>query len=248
MAKIVTELQGDIAILTLTNGVTNAINLELVEELSKDIQESRKEARGLLLCGGEKFFSIGFDLPALITMNRAELSDFFYKFNDLALDLYTLPFPSACVLAGHAIAGGNILALVCDYRFACSEARKTGLNEIRLGLPVPYLADMILRQIVGDRAATEMLYGGEFISLTDAAEIGLIDETYPTERLKAAALEKIAGLATLDAHAFSAVKTNRFEEIKNNYEKNGRVKNEFFIDCWFSEATQKTLLAAARKF
>jgi len=248
VAKIVTEQQGNIAVLTLKNGVTNAISPELVEELSKNIQEIRKEARGLLLCGGEKFFSIGFDLPALITMNRAALSDFFYKFNEVALALYTLPFPSVCALAGHAIAGGNILALACDYRFAASETRKIGLNEIRLGLPAPYLADMILRQIVGDRAATGMLYSGEFISLTDAAAIGLIDQMCLTEELKQAALEKIAGLAVLNPRPFSAVKTNRCEEIKNNYEKNGRVKNEFFIDCWFTEETQKTLIEASRKF
>ena len=31
-----------------------------------------------------------------------------------------------------------------------------GLNEI--GLPVPFLADLVLRQAVGDRAATEIEY------------------------------------------------------------------------------------------
>ncbi|MHB8830111.1 MAG: enoyl-CoA hydratase/isomerase family protein [Syntrophales bacterium] len=248
MAKIVKEKQGNIAVLTLTNGVTNAISPELVDEFSKSLREIRKEASGLLLCGGEKFFSIGFDLPALITMNRAELSDFFYKFNTLALDLYTLPFPSVSALSGHAIAGGSILAIACDFRFAASRTGKTGLNEIRLGLPVPYLADMILRQIVGDRAATGMLYGGGFISLTAGAEIGLVDEICPVERLKQASLEKIAGFAVPNPRAFSAIKANRCEAIKNDYEKNGRVKNEFFIDCWFSEATQEALLAASRKF
>jgi len=248
MTRIVREHQGNVAVLTLNNGVTNAISPDLVGELSKNLHEIRNEAKGLLLCGGDKFFSIGFDLPALITMNRAEMSDFFYQFNQLTLDLYTLPFPSACVLSGHAIAGGNILAMACDYRFAASATNKIGVNEVRLGLPVPYLADMILRQIVGDRAATGMLYGGEFISFTAAAAIGLIDETHPEERLKQAAMEKIAGLAVLNALAFSAIKTNRFEEIKNHYEKNGRLKNEFFLDCWFSESTRETLGAAARKF
>ena len=248
MSKILAEHHGKVAILTLNNGVTNAISPDLVNEFSNQLHEIRNEANGMVLCGGEKFFSIGFDLPVLITMKRSEMSDFFYQFNQLVLDLYTIPFSSACVISGHAIAGGNILALTCDYRFGAAESKKIGLNEIRLGLPVPYLTDMILRQIVGERAATRMMYSGEFMSLADAALIGLIDEIYPVEQLKQSAIEKVAGLAAFHAQAFSAIKTNRIEVIKNNYEINGRSKNEIFLDCWFSESTQKTLKTASQKF
>jgi enoyl-CoA hydratase/carnithine racemase len=248
MSKILVEHQGNIAVLTLNNGVTNAIGPDLVNELSENLHQIRNEAGGIVLCGGEKFFSIGFDLPVLLTMNRPEMSEFFYQFNQLTLDLYTVPFPSACAVSGHATAGGNILALTCDYRFAVSGTKKIGLNEIRLGLPVPHLPDMILRQIVGDRAATRMLYSGELISLTDAASIGLIDETCPAEKLRQSAIEKVAGLAAFHARPFSAIKENRVEEIKDSYEKNKRAKNEFFLDCWFSESTQKILKATSQKF
>jgi enoyl-CoA hydratase/carnithine racemase len=242
------EHQGNVAVLTLNNGVTNPIGPDLVNELSENLHEIRNEASGMVLCGGEKFFSIGFDLPVLIKMNRPEMSDFFYQFNQLTLDLYTVPFPSACAVAGHAIAGGNILALACDYRFAVPDTKKIGVNEIRLGLPVPYLADMILRQIVGDRAATRMLYTGEFLSLADAASIGLIDATCSAERLRSTATEKITGLAAFDTRAFSAIKMNRIEVIRGSYERNGTTKNEIFLDCWFSESTQKILKATAEKF
>lgn len=232
----------------MNNGVINAISPELVDELSVMIREIRNEANGLLLCGGEKFFSIGFDLPVLITLNRPEMSDFLHNFHNLILDLYTIELPSACILAGHAIAGGNILAIACDFRFATSQQGKIGVNEIKLGLPVPSLADMILRQIVGDRAATGMLYSGEFMSFADAAAIGLIDEIYPPEGLKQAATEKITALAALDGKAFSAIKSNRVEAIRDSYEKTGRAKDEIFLDCWFSESTREKLVAASRKF
>ena len=248
MSMVLVEHQGNVAVFTLNNGVTNAIGPALVNELSGNLHEIRSHTSGMVLCGGEKFFSIGFDLPVLITMNRPEMSDFFYQFNQLTLDLYTVPFPSACAVAGHAIAGGNIFALTSDYRVAVFEPKKIGVNEIRLGLPVPYLPDMILRQIVGDRAATRMLYTGEFLSLADAASIGLIDEMFPAERLRKAAIEKVAGLAALDKKAFSAIKMNRVETIKESYERNGRAKNEFFLDCWFSESTQKILKATSEKF
>jgi enoyl-CoA hydratase/carnithine racemase len=248
MSKVMTERQGELAVLTLNNGVTNAIGPELVNDLSIAIDEIRDDARGMLLCGGEKFFSMGFDLPALITMKRHELTNFIHDFHDLVLALYTIPLPSASVLAGHAVAGGNILAISCDYRFATSELRKTGVNEIKLGLPVPSLADMVLRQIVGDRTATEMLYTGNFISFADAAEKGMIDAIFPPETLKQSAAERIARIAAMDRKPFAAIKANRVEAIKNSYEQTGRAKDEIFIDCWFSESTRNTLIEAAKKF
>ncbi|MFH2057592.1 MAG: enoyl-CoA hydratase-related protein [Pseudomonadota bacterium] len=71
--------------------------------------------------------------------------DFFQRFNQLTLDLYTLPLPTACAISGHAIGGRNILALTGDYRFMAEGKKRIGLNEIQLGVPVPYLADLILR-------------------------------------------------------------------------------------------------------
>lgn len=248
MSKIMKEIQDGIAVLTLNNGATNAISPELVDELMKIMGKIHNEADGLLLCGGEKFFSMGFDLPALITLNRTEMTDFLNNFHDLILALYTVSIPSAALLTGHAVAGGNILAIACDFRFAANPERKIGVNEVKLGLPVPSLADMILRQIVGDRAATKMLYGGEFISFADAEKIGMIDEMLPVQQLTQSAAERIGALGALDRRAFSAIKTNRVEAIKNSYEKSGRAKDKIFIDCWFTESTQKTLHEASRKF
>ena len=112
----------------------------------------------MVLAGGTKFFSIGLNLPELIGLNRKEMAEFWERFTQTVFGLYTLPMPTVCAVCGHAVAGGNILALTCDYRIGSTENRKIGLNEILLGLPVPYLADLMLRQVSGDRAATERLY------------------------------------------------------------------------------------------
>jgi enoyl-CoA hydratase/carnithine racemase len=248
MSLIIKENHGNLAALTLNNGATNAISPELVDELSTIVGKIPDEADGLLLCGGEKFFSMGFDLPALMKLDRTGMSGFLNSFHDVILALYTTPIPSAAVLTGHAVAGGNILAIACDFRFAANPERKMGVNEIKLGLPVPSLADMILRQIAGDRTATRMLYGGEFISFAEALKTGMIDELLPAEELMQYASGKIATLAALDRKAFSAIKNNRGEAIKSSYEKTGREKDKIFIDCWFSEPTQRKLAEASRKF
>ncbi len=248
MPKIMIESHGETAILRLNNGVTNAISPDLIDDLSEKLITVEKDFQGVILAGGEKFFCIGFDLPELLILDRIEMTDFFKKFNHLLLHLFTLPLPTCCSISGHAIAGGNILALTCDYRYAASGENLIGLNEIKLGVPVPYLADLILRQIVGDRTATEILYGGEFMTTTDAKQLGLIDEIFPQTDVEGQALETVTELAARPQAAFSEIKANRVEKIRQKYGENCMQKNEKFLDCWFSEPVQGLLKEASQKF
>lgn len=248
MNKAVIEEQGDVAVVRMTNGVTNAINPELIEDLTIALETVQKDFRGMVLAGNTKFFVIGFDVPTLLKLDRSGMADFFHRFNQVTLDLYTLPLPTACAVAGHAIGGGNILALTGDYRFMADGKKRIGLNEVQLGVPVPYLADLILRQIVGDRTATEMLYTGAMMPAAAALEVGLVDETAPEEDLEQKAIEKIANLAKLSGEGFAAIKANRTDSIRAVYQAGFTKKNEQFLDCWFSKNVQERLIKAAEKF
>jgi len=248
VSKVVIEAYDSLAIMRLNNGVTNAISPALVEDLSVAVKQVEGQFHGAVLAGGDKFFSIGFDLPALLKLDREGVTKFFYNFNRAAFDLFTMPLPTACAIAGHATAGGNILALTCDYRFAAAGKKLIGLNEVKLGVPVPYLADLILRQVVGDRAATEMLYRGELMPASESEQIGLVDEVLPQDKVEGRALEKVAELAALPQTAFEAIKANRVEAIRIRYEENYKLKHETFLNCWFTEQTQRLLAEAAKKF
>ncbi len=248
MPKVVIEDRDNLAIVRFNNGVTNAISPELVDDLFAALRQVKDEFYGLVLAGGAKFLSIGFDLPELLKLDRAGVRHFFYNFNQAALELFTLPMPTACAIAGHAVAGGNILALTCDYRFAASGKKLIGLNEVKLGVPVPYLADLMLRQIVGDRAATDMIYRGEFMASSEALEIGLVDEVIPEAELEARAVEKVQELTGFPRQAFGDLKDNRVQAVRIMYDENYKSKHEYFLDCWFSQETQELLTEAAKKF
>lgn len=239
---------GKVALLRLHNGVTNAINSELMEDVSEAIIRIKKEFRGMILAGGDKFFCIGLDLPSVIRFNRTEMADFLYKLDGLFLSLLTLPLPTCCAISGHATAGGTVLALTGDYRFAAAGKKFIGLNEVKLGIPVPYPADLMLRLIVTDGAANEMLYGGEYMTTSEAKNIGLVDEVLPQEEVEGRAVEKASKLADLSQSAFSALKANRVEEVKKRYKENYKSQNELFLDCWFTEPVQALLKEASLKF
>ena len=248
MPNIIIEDRGKVAVLRLANGVTNAINRKLTDELSDALRQVSKRYRGMVLAGGSKFFSIGFELPSLLKLSRKEMADFYCQFERTALELFSLPIPTVAALSGHAIAGGCILAIACDFRLAASGRRYIGLNEIKIGVPVPYLADLILRQIVGDRVATTLVYQGAFLEPDKAEKLGIIDGIYSPESLEEEALKKIALFSDLPEHAFSIIKENRVEAVCRRYEENHRSKNDLFLNCWFNPAVQKLLHDALEKF
>jgi len=248
MSKVVLEDQGPVAVLRLTNGVTNAIGPELVDELSAAIGSVRNRYRGLVLSGNAKFFSIGLDVPHLLMLNRSAMHEFWNRFEDLVLELYTLPIPTASAICGHATGGGAILALACDFRFMADGKRLIALNEVKIGLPVPYLADLMLRQIVADRVAVEMEFRSAFIGPNEAKAAGLTDAVCDEKAVEENALEKIREMAALPPTAFALTKQHRTRQIPPRFQSVRQDLNRTFMDCWFAPATQALLKEAAQKF
>lgn len=136
----------------------------------------------------------------------------------------------------------------CDYRFAAHENKLLGLNEIKLGVPVPHLADLMLRHVVAERAATDIVYRGKFITSIDSRQIGLVDEICLPDTLEARALEKVLELSALPAPAFARIKDARVAGIRSEFIKMHPAKAKGFLDCWFDPATRVLLTEAAKKF
>jgi enoyl-CoA hydratase/carnithine racemase len=248
MSMVAVEDLGTVAILRLANGVTNAIGSGLVDELSAALGLIRTRYKGMVLAGNAKFFSIGLNLPELLALDRKGMTDFWTRFEDLVIDLYTLPIPTACALCGHAPAGGTILALTCDYRLAAAGRKLMGLNEIQIGLPVPFIADRMLRQIAGDGAARRIEYKGELIGPDDAKVMGLVDEVLPEESVESRAVEKVTELAALPSQAFALIKQHRVRELPLRFKAIRPELAQSFMKCWFSPAVQDLLREAAKKY
>jgi enoyl-CoA hydratase/carnithine racemase len=248
MPKVSLEAQDTIAVLRLTNGATNAISPELVDDLTAVLERIKNEFKGMVLAGGDKFFCIGLDLPGLLQLGRAEMIDFYVKFNQAVLDLYTSPIPTASAIAGHATAGGAILALSTDFRFVAEGRKFIGFNEVKIGVSVPYLADLILRQIVGDRRATEMMFNGAFLEPEQAHEIGLVDAVFSAEDLETDAVAKIAALASAPPQGLSLIKNNRVEAVRSQFDKMRESDADGFLNCWFNPSVQQLLREATEKF
>lgn len=248
---IAAEVHNGSMIIKLDQGVTNALNLELVQKLSEVLGrvEKASDVHSLVLTSAnEKFFSIGFDIPGLFDLPKQEFKIFYQAFNRLCLKLYMLPKPTIAAITGHAIAGGCILALCCDERNIAVGRKLIGLNEIKLGVPVPYVADCLLRDWIGARRARQVMEGGEFYAPEDALQMGMVDRVLPLDDVLSLSLERVGALGLLPSNAMQAIKNNRVERMVAQIKSQLGDKEAIFIECWYAEDTRARLREAMEKF
>ena len=251
MKTISIDYHGKVILARLNRNVTNALNVECVQELSDLLRQVESDAavHGLVLgSSNEKFFSIGFDIPELFKLKRDDFRDFFQLFNQVCLDLYTLPKPTVAAITGHATAGGCILTLCCDYRFIAEGRKLMGLNEVMLGAPVPYLADRLLHALVGVRYARNIMESGGFYASEETLDMGVVDEVLPIKELEEKAIAQAEKLGSMPSAGYGMIKQNRVEKIEANVLAQEADKEEYFLECWYSEETRERLQAAKEKF
>lgn len=248
---ILIEHYEKVSVVKLNRDVTNALNSTMIDKLSKSLQKLKDDPNihGIVITSSnEKFFAIGFDIPELFELTREDFRQFYHSFNQLCLALYTFPKPTIAAIPGHATAGGCILALCCDYRFIAEGRKLMGLNEIKLGVPVPYPAECILQQLIGTRIARNIMNSGEFFEPEKLIQIGMVDKVLPQDQLLTQAIEEARELGSFSHQAFSMIKQNRVEMIEAQILKNLAEKERYFVDCWYADETRDRLKEAMKKF
>ena len=177
-ALIVSTDHGPVRELTLARPPVNALNPALCGALREAIEQAIAEGvEGLVLAGGPKVFSAGLDVPHLLAIeDRGALLAAWQSFFGAARALAQCPVPVVAAIAGHAPAGGCVLALCCDYRVMASGPFRIGLNETQVGLTAPLGVMRLMQRVVGQHRAERLLVSGELVDSERAFSIGLVDE------------------------------------------------------------------------
>src|SRR5437867_4388875 len=113
MTTLRLERRGPLAILRLDKARGNAIDEQLVEDLREAVREigTDDSMRGVLLASGHpRLFCPGLDLIGLLDYDPPAMSRFIDKFARSVWSLYGLSKPVVAAIAGHAVAGGCVLA------------------------------------------------------------------------------------------------------------------------------------------
>lgn len=190
------EIQDDIVIATLTDGASNAIDVDTLRRLKAVIDEvnTTDALKGLILTGEGRFFSSGFSLPMFMGFETAqEVISFFEEEEKILVDYFTCKKPVVCAMNGHSAAMGLILAMASDYRIVKNHPKiKLGMSEIKIGLGLSIAQSAVVRfGLDSDKRYRNVMYFGDMFGVDKALDMEMVDEIVEEENLIARAKEII---------------------------------------------------------
>jgi enoyl-CoA hydratase/carnithine racemase len=258
--------RGAVRELRLARPPANALSPELMAALTAALAQAAADAApapaepaasgervaALVLSGAPGMFSAGLDLPFLLTLDRAGIRAMWRDFYALLRALAASPLPVVAAITGHSPAGGAVLALHCDARVMADGDFRIGLNEVRVGLPLPPVILAAMRRAVGPRQAERMCVSGTLALPAEAARIGLVDEVVPPGEVVERAAAIAAELAALPRAAMTATRRLARADLAALYgdesgEGGESAEIESVLDSWFSVEAQATMRALVER-
>jgi enoyl-CoA hydratase/carnithine racemase len=149
----------------------NALSLELRERLAAALSELADDdgVRCLVLTGAGSAFSSGMDVTEF-GGDRAHKQRIVELSAAAFGALGGFPKPALAAVNGPAIAGGFVLALLCDLRVASASA-SFGFPELPRGIPPSYAA---ARAALPAQLARELCLTGRLLDAREALELGVV--------------------------------------------------------------------------
>jgi enoyl-CoA hydratase len=198
---------GGVCLLTLDKPSANAIDEELIDNLGAALERAAADdaVRAIVLSGAGAFFSAGFDFAAPRRDDAAAL-DFYRRYRAAHVKLLSLPKPTVAMVNGHAIAGGLVLVLACDYRLGVEGDYRIGLNEVAVGASFPRAAFEIVRLRLTHARAGELILGATLYRANQALRLGVVDELFPPAAFADTVLQRAARLAQFPREAYAHAK------------------------------------------
>ena len=186
-------------------GRRNALTVPMLDELVEGIAQAgaARDTRVLVLTGCGDAFCSGMDLVEAADVGSAIATG--RRLREAMRALGNSPLPSVAVVRGCAVAGGAGLVLACDFALASEEAT-FGFPELRRGI-VPAMAGALAVLRLGDRAARELMLGGELIPAGRAREFGAFTEVVSAGGLDAALAALVGRLRATAPQAAASAKS-----------------------------------------
>jgi enoyl-CoA hydratase/carnithine racemase len=245
MSGVRLERDGRIAVLRLDKARGNAIDEPLVEALAAAAAELARdpEVRGVLLASAHpKLFCPGLDLVSLVQYDRASMERFMSAFLVAVWALYGLPKPVVAAVSGAAVAGGCIIALTADLR-VLKRGAPIGLNEVKVGVPLPRSVTALLRASVPPQALSRIALLGRNFSDEAALEAGLADELADADGFETSCRSRLEEFVEKDARSLAATKAWLREGVLAEMMAGEGERLSAWLDGWFSESTQERIRA-----
>jgi enoyl-CoA hydratase len=231
---------GPVAVLTLSSGRVNALDVELLEELTNAVREQQQSSVGaLVVTGAGRVFCAGVDLNRVVQGGAVYTDRLIPALSGAFEAMFCYPGPTVAAINGAAIAGGCVLACACDRRLMNPDAQ-IGASEVHVGVPFPVAALEVMRYACGDHAE-EVLLGGRIHRGAEAIASGLAHRIVG-EGLIDAAVAEASGLGEIPADAYRHTKAQLRAPALARIREAGVIDREV-RRLWGADQTQQRIAA-----
>lgn len=243
----VEDKDGGVRVLRVDRPPANAMAPDLLGDLASALADARStdSVRAIVITGEGKFFSAGIDLRQ--TLNPTDLQGMLQQtFRDVFTDLLAFPKPTVAALNGHAIAGGVVMLLACDYRLGVEGDYKVGLNEVAIGAGFPRVAIDIVRLRLTHQQACEAVLGANIYPSSEAVRLGFVDEMLPADTFMETVLRRTAALGTHPREGYANTKNALVGEAVTRIKAETPEEAAASVAVWTSEESMAARMQKAQ--
>jgi enoyl-CoA hydratase len=208
---VVYTLDDGIATISLDDGKVNALSIETLRALHDGLDRAERDGATTIVRGRTGYLSAGFDLK-VFGEGMEQVLEMLTLGATLAERLLSFPAPVVLACSGHAVAAGSFLTLSADARIGADGPFRIGLNEVAIGLTVPWFAIELARHRLTPPHFDAAVTSARMYSPREAITAGFLDRVVAPEQLDDAALDAARALSQLDMRAHAASKLRARED------------------------------------
>ena len=206
MTGLVTYTRTDlVSTVVMDDGKVNVFSVPMLRALHEALDQAERDETVVLLKGRPGCFTAGFDLRTL-SGTRQDVVTPLRLGASLAERILSFPAPVTIACTGHAFPAGAFLLMAADVRLGADGPFRLGLNEVRIGLTLPWFAAVLARHRLSPAHFDHAAVTGEMFDPQTARLAGLLDAVVPAAELDACAERVASDIASLDRSAHVATK------------------------------------------
>jgi len=194
----ITETRPGLVTATITRPPANALDSDAIRAIEAGFAGLSRNppAKGVVLTGAGAMFSAGVDTRAFAGYDAAGRRELARAITRMTAAILALPVPLVGAINGHALGGGLVLALCCDWRIGAEEpAIKLGLLEAAAGVPFPAGPCAILSRELPGSTVRRLALSSEAMAPQAMRDLGVLDDLAAAADLAARAADRAEALA-----------------------------------------------------